>query len=514
MPERILFVFVLIAGFATAQQRVIPLGSSFKDAAFAPGSQRLKGPAVFPISEKDAGVYNLLQDTTKRYSTFGHFLYQRQLIEIKDSSYNIWITPLFDFSYGSQLNDSSSRIYQNTRGARIEGTFGKRVFYTTSFYENQALFPQYITDYVSQRGEQYPSAIDSNYHTQNAVIPGAARTKPFKANGFDYAYAIGMLTFYVTPKWTVYWGNQPLFIGSGHRSLLWSDNSVAMMNLRMRYRFSDKWDLQFVRARGLNLLRRPEATNGEAYYEPKSMSIATLYFQPTDNISIGLFEGGMWYRGDSLSKEPVQPMFFLPAPGAATIQQAIDDSSAYALLGLDFRATIGRQVVYGQFGLNPAESSSLVYQLGLRIFPTKQPFLQLQLEYNHADANAYTANVSRINYGNYNLPVAHPAGAAFDEVLLRFDWTYRHWFAALQANYYLEQPIDQTLLMPVNKTTVTGSHQVLNQLLELGYRFNRTYGLEAFLGVRYRSANGLTAENDTWISFGLRTQLINHYFDF
>jgi hypothetical protein len=510
LPLLLLFT----AGFSWSQQRVLPLGSSFKDAAFAPTASRLNGPSVFPISEKDAGVYPLLQDSAKRYSTFGYFLYQRQLIEIKDSSYAIWITPLFDFSYGTQLNDSNSRIYQNTRGVRLEGTFGKRIFYTTSFYENQSLFPQYITDYVSQRGEQYPSAIDSAYHTQNAVIPGAARTKPFKTDGFDYAYATGMLTFFVTPKWTVWWGNQPLFIGSGHRSLLWSDNSVAMMNLRMRYRFSDKWDLQFVRARGLNLLRRPVATNGEAYYEPKSMSIATLYFQPTDKISIGLFEGGMWYRGDSVSQKSIPALYFLPAPGAAAIQQAGDDSSAYALLGLDVRAFIGKHLVYGQFGLNPAENNSLVYQLGVRFFPAKHPFIQLQAEYNHADARAYTATVSRMNYGNYNLPVAHPAGNAFDELLLRLNCEYRHWFAALQTNYYLEKSLDATLLMPVVITTVTGSQQVLHQSLELGYRFNRTYGLEAFCGFRYRYASGPATENDSWISAGIRTRLINHYFDF
>jgi hypothetical protein len=513
MFKQLLLACLLVPGISWSQQRMLPLGSSFKDAAFAPTTGRLNGPSFFPVSEKDAGVYTILKDSAKRYSNFGHFLYQRQLIEIHDTSYHIWITPLLDLTYGAQLSDTSQRIYQNTRGARLEGTFGKRIFYTTSFYENQAILPDYVREYVLERGEQYPNAADSTYHTQNAVIPGSARTKPFKANGFDYAYAVGMITFYATPKWTICWGNQPVFIGSGHRSLLWSDNSVAMMNLRMRYRFSKKWELQLVRARGLNLLRRPVATNGEAYYEPKSMSIATLYFQPTDKLSIGLFEGGMWYRGDSISQRSIQALYFLPAPGAAAIQEAVDQS-AYALLGIDFKAGIGKHLLYGQFALNPAENNSLVCQLGARIFPAKHPFIQVQVEYNHTDVNAYTAVNSRINYGNYNLPVAHPAGNGFDELLLRFNYEYQHWFAALQANYYLTQSENASLLLPTVKPAVTTSRTVFHQILEIGYRFNRTYGLEIVGAFRYRTANGTTDRNGAWVSLGLRTHLTNHYFDF
>jgi hypothetical protein len=74
MRNAIALLFLLIGGLCWSQQRVIPLGSGFKDAAFAPTSQRLNGPSVFPISENDAGVYALLQDSAKRYSTVGYFL--------------------------------------------------------------------------------------------------------------------------------------------------------------------------------------------------------------------------------------------------------------------------------------------------------------------------------------------------------------------------------------------------------------------------------------------------------
>lgn len=513
MLKRI-FLLLLLSPAVHAQQRMLPIGSSFKDAAFAPGSTHLKGPSFFPVSTSDANSYLLLRDSARRYSTFGHFLYQRELIEIRDSAAVIRITPLLNMSYGFQQADSTEKLYQNTRGARLEGTIGNRIFFTTSFYENQSVLPTYVSDYVSQRGEQYPVA-GGGYQTQNAVIPGAARTKPFKTNGYDYAYATGMLTFFATQKWTIHWGNQPFFTGSGHRSLLWSDNSVGLMNLRMRYCFSEKLELQFVRARGLNLLRRPEATNGEAYYEPKSLSVATISFQPFKNTWISLFEGGVWYRGDSVSKKNISGLYFLPIPGAAILQQQLNDSTAYALTGADLKSRLGEHVLfYGQLALNPGKSQSAVYQLGFRIFPFSHPLIQFQIEYNHADKNAYRAANSRINYANYNLPVAHGAGSDFDELLIRVNWEYKHWYILSQTNYYFSKPENNTLLLPIVKSDITASQKVFNQLFEAGYRFNRTYGLEIFGGARYRSFNGTESGNSAMLFAGVRTLLTNQYFDF
>ncbi|ASS47184.1 MAG: hypothetical protein A3D31_15150 [Candidatus Fluviicola riflensis] len=502
----------MIAIIGKAQ--VLPIGSGFKDVHFAPTSSRLTEPAFFPVTERN--INHQLRDSAKRYSNFGHYLYQRQLIEIKDSTVGaLSITPLLNLSYGAELQDTNKTRYQNTRGVRVEGTIGKRVTFTTSFYENQAILPGYVAGYIQQRGEQYLNAADSQYYTQNAVVPGAARTKPFKTDGFDYAYATGMVVVNVLKRCTVMWGNQPVFVGSGHRSMLWSDNSVGAINLRFRVRFSEKWELQNIKGRGLNLLRRPNPNNGEAFYENTSLSISTLYFQPNEHFTIGLFEAGKWFRGDSASQNGFPALFFLPLPGAATLQAVTKANSVNSLTGIDLRAWVGKHTIYGQFALNPAENNSMVYQIGVRLYPAKNPFIQAQVEYNHADNNAYTSSVSRLNFSNYNMPIAHPSGNALDEVVLRLLWEKGHWFVQSQTNYFFKQSENETLLMPVVKSTVTSSRQVLNQSVEVGYRFNRTYGFEIVAGFRYRHAEGTTTYSEgSWISVGIRTALTNHYFDF
>lgn len=526
--HRWLILSLVFAPLTLSAQRMLPIGTYFRDLVFAPepplsGSDSIieilvRQPyglhaAIFPISERDVPVLDRIKDTRKRYSSAGHYLYQREPIELKDDDAKLWITPLFDISYMKESSDTSGKKYQNTRGARAEGVFGKRVFFTTSFYENQAILMSYADAYVRERGEQYARP-DSTYLTQNAVIPGSARTKPFKVTGFDYTYATGMISVAATDKLTINWGNQPFFIGSGYRSMLWSDNSVPLMNLHLNYRFSPRWEVRIIRARGFNLLRKSYKESAEANYEPKLFSVAMVTYSPSRKLSISLFEGGTWYRGDSLSQSRIPALYYVPLPGVATAQQQIDNQSAFSVLGWDIKGRVGRNWMYAQVALTQGKKTGAAYQLGLRIFPTKNPFFQVQAEYNHADDATYASVNPRNNYSHFNLPLAHPAANGFDEFLLRCVWEQNHCFISFQGNYYPRQQTDMTLLMPVIKPAISGTQTVVNTLLEAGYRFNRTYCLEAFASFRYRHAEGLADYERSWITAGIRTNINNHYFDF
>jgi hypothetical protein len=494
------------------QSRVLPLASYFRDQITVSENQYIP---VFPVKEHQVNYYTHVKDTIKRYSSVGHWLYQRELIVLNQPEGTLWITPILNLSSGKSYSDTATRIMQNTRGIRMEGLLGSSFFFSTSFYENQAILPQYAQDYVLNRGEFYWNSTDSTYSQVNGVIPGAARTKPFKSNGFDYAYATGMTDWKFCKKGSVSWGNERLFVGNGYRSLFWSDNGVPAMNLRINLQFSSKWNFQVVRMRGLNLLRHANSVNGEAYYEPTSLGFASLYFQPNKRLTIGLFEGGKWLRGDSIQKTPVAFSYYIPLPGAAYLGQQVTGTSS-SLLGIDAAFQLKHAKLYGQLGATPGTSQSEVVQLGVRIKPFKKAFDFIQFEYNHTGSKAYQATNPRIHYINYQLPIAHPMGGGVDEFLLRSNFEWKNWFLNLNLHFYVHQNGNYQALLPTYQTSNAQLVQTVNNhQMEIGYRFNRAYGFEVWGGLGFRSTQ-FQKENtqNTWISFGIRTQLTNHYFDF
>lgn len=493
------------------QYRVLPVESYFKDLSFFTDSSFAP---IFPVTDNQVNYYQTTKEQKLRYSNIGHYVYQRELIQLIKKDGAIWVSPILDIQTGTERGDTSMRQYLNVRGVRIEGSMKNKVFFSGSFYENQAILPYYVQQYARNRGEFYPNSSDSTYNQVNAVIPGSSRTKPFKTNGFDYAYATGMVQWQTLKNLSVSVGNNPVFVGSGYRSVLYSDNSLPTMNFRINYTLGEKWNFQIIRMQGLNLLRIPYSTNGEALYERKALSIGSIYFQATKHLRIGLIEGGTWTRGDSIQKQAVEGGFYIPLPGAATIQEGINGKS-YAYLGLDLNWRIWKVLLYGQYGRNPYSKFSDVGQIGVRYWPFKSPNYLIHVEYNHTAVNAYQAANPRIHYSNFNLPIGHPMGSGVDEIIIRLRAEWNHLFISSSTNYYLNQSDNYRQLLPVYETISSANQQVFYENLELGYSLNHGYGLEIFGSAKLRMVrNPFQNGQSYWFNVGIRTALNNHYFDF
>lgn len=507
----IFFSFLLASKILGQEYRVLPIESYFKDVSFFTDSSFAP---IFPVANNQVNYYGAAKEQKVRYSDLGYYIYQRELIQVVKNNGALWISPILDIQMGREQGDTNMRQYLNVRGLRIEGSMKNKVFFSGSFYENQAILPYYVQQYVTNRGEFYPNAADSSYYQVNAVIPGSARTKPFKINGFDYAYATGMVQWQVLKSLSVSVGNNPIFVGSGYRSVIYSDNSLPTMNFRINYSLGKKWNFQLIRMQGLNMLRVPYSSNGEALYERKALSIGSIYFQPTEHLRIGLIEGGTWTRGDSIQKQAVEGGFYIPVPGAATIQEGINGKS-YAYLGLDLNWRFWKVLLYGQYGRNPYSKSSDVGQIGIRYWPFKSPNYLLHVEYNHTSSLAYQSSNPRINYSNFNLPIGHPMGAGVDELVIRIRAEWNHLFISSSTNYYVNQSSNYRQLLPVYESNANVNQQVFYENLELGYNFNHIYGLEIFGSARLRMVNNpLQNGQSYWFNVGIRTALNNHYFDF
>ena len=455
-----------------------------------------------------------IADSAKQYYQITAFLMKKHLIEIKEKDYYLTISPTFDISRGIDKNDSlAPSLYQNTRGFFVEGDFFKNFSFSTSFYENQGRYTKYETAYYQSVGELYPNG--ASYATQNAVIPGAARTKPFKIGGFDYAYAIGNFVYAPNKRFQISAGNNAHFIGTGYRSLLLSDNSINSPYIQTNIKLTPKLSFVYMRSKLTNLLRRPIKTTDEAYYETKGLSINYLTYKHSDKLNISLFEGVIWNKGDSISSKNVNPLFYNPIPGISTIFMS-DKKEFNSLLGFNTEYLIGsKHRVYNQLAMSNFDTKNIGVQLGYRGYNLGNlKNFMLQFEYNYVPRLLYEAQNRRLNYSQYNLPLAISKGNGFQEFIIRGNYEYQYFYIDVKVNLYQLEGFQKNSLLAVNKNVGRQHGNIQQEQIEIGFRLNRKMNITVFGTYIYRQETFKDTPTTKFFNLGIRTGLINHYNDF
>lgn len=502
--------------YSFGQQNVLPLHSFYKDQLFSNSLAKPYNEGSFlPVNEDDYDLLPAILDSTPRYYTVTDILYRKHLIEISGKDCYITISPAANVSYGTDFSDTADRtLMQNTRGVFVEGDLFKKFSFSTSFYENQARFTAYETNYYASVGERYQNST-GEYFEQNAVIPGAGRTKDFKDDGYDYAFAVGYFSYLPIKQLRVTAGNNPQFIGDGHRSLLLSDNSYAAPYFRLDWKISPKFNFTYYRSRLINLLRRSVSSSAEVYYETKGHSVNYFTYKPNEKMSISLFEGSIWNRGDSLTSTTSHPLYYNPVPFVSSL--ILDGKNeVVSLLGINANYQVGdNHRVYGQLAMNDWNTSKIGYQLGYRgyNFFGLNDFM-LQLEFNHVPAQMYESANPRLNYSHYNLPLAHTKGSGFREMILRANYEYNHWFVDAKSVFYILNDYAQDAHLALYESEPTVDGAIFYQALEVGYRFNRKMNLSIFGRWRYRITSQAGIPTANTVQIGMRTALTNHYDDF
>lgn len=517
-----------------AQQRLYSLQNYYRDRLFFhtnPSADslattspfRYSGSCFFPQTESELFSADELKAEKTRKKWLGRKLFQEHLFDIKGKNYRISIDPLINFSGGKDLRDTSGALlYQNTRGVQVQGEIGKYFSFSTDFRENQQHFAPYQTAYIQAHGEAYPT--DSGYVIQNGFVPGAARTKPFKIGAFDYAYATGVVTYAPLKQLRISFGNNKHFIGAGYRSLLLSDNAANFPYLQLSYKINKKLSGEVIYAQQINLLRTLRNSTPEALYEKKGYTVHYFTYQAIPNLSISLFEGTNWNRGDSLQSQRVNGWYYNPMPLLSTAFLGTQSRWSNTVLGLNVLYTAPVHLAfYGQLAVNQLKSFHPAYQIGLR---WSEPFavknLFFQTEWNSVPLNFYVSPNFRLNYTHNNLPLAHPMGSGFSEWVFRGNYEWKKVFITYQSNVYLTQydKVNKQFGRPIYALSSTPSAAVekgmlLLQQVEIGYRFNRSNNLQFFIAGLYRKAIFPSDKSSALVlSIGLRTNLCNRYFDF
>lgn len=350
------------------------------------------------VAESDRMKYVSKKPIAKNFYRTPANLYE---VHVKD--FDLIVNPVFQYTL-SKENNSSEKLFLNTRGVYIRGKIANKIGFYSYITDNQERDPSYVRQWVSER----------------RAVPGHGLYKTFKTpTGLDYFEARGYFTFNVTKYIDVAFGYDRNFIGSGYRSLFLSDFGTNNLFLKLNTRI---WRFNYQNIfMELHSATPPAATQ----LIPKKYAVMHhLDINVTKWLNIGLFEGVTFGRKDRFDFGYLNPIIFY-----RSIEQQ-NGSFDNSVIGLDFKANLPKRFqVYGQLMLDEFLLSEIKanngwwankwgIQLGAKYIDAfNVSNLDLQIEHNRVRPFTYSHYDSVANYTHYNQPLAHPLMAGFSETM-------------------------------------------------------------------------------------------------
>lgn len=471
----------------------------------------------------------IVKDFNKKWKNYAwNAIFNTDFIGFKSDDYYIAINPIVDFDLGK---DNEKTTWVNTRGAEVKGTIGDNFAFYSNIRENQAVFPDYVTEYAKE----------------NHVVPGQGHARPFKQTGFDYANASAYIALRPMPWLQGVLGYGKNFIGDGYRSLILSDNAFAYPYVKLT---GNVWNIQYS-CFYTQMTDKNRLLNDDTYAR-KYAVIHYIDWAVTKRLNLGLFDA-MVCRGQDengikrgLDFHYINPIIFL-----RTTDYYVGNSPDNALLGASASYILGKHTtLYAQFVMDELTVKEFIafdgywankqsYQFGVKsynCFGVKNLFLQG--EFNLVRPYMYSHHSGESNYAHYNQPLAHPWGGNFYELIARAQYNYKRFYFQYKMNYgqwgddiitedgellnfghdvYNDYSdfyhIDGThghFLLTGEKNTLMMNNFVVSWLV------NPSYNLNVFADITHRSQSieGGNQYNNFIINFGIRTTLDRKYYDF
>ncbi len=331
----------------------------------------------------------------------------------QNQDYDIHVSPIFQFAGGTNFTDNNASQFINTRGVEIRGHVNRKLGFYTGFTENQQSSPDYIADYIML----------------NKGFPYQGYTKVSNDDSLklkqDFLNAQGYLVFNPSKNVMIKFGHSTNFIGNGIRSMILSDFSSPYLNLVSEVKLGRMQYFNMLAQMSNNQVDR--GVNNTIAVSPKYMAFHHLNFNVTRKFNLGLYESVLFGpRPTGFELNYLNPIIFY------RFVESLLGSADNAIVGADFKLNIAKSIsLYGQYVLdefNQKENKKDGWwgkknagQLGFKIIDVagiKQ--LDWQVEYNYARPYIYSHYTTHSNYVNYNIPLAHPLGANFKEMISEF----------------------------------------------------------------------------------------------
>jgi hypothetical protein len=516
--KKILFLFSVYSFQCSAQSLLFPTEYFFdiyrQKQAFTDTNKNYPvHVSMQPFEYAPAEKNDSLQYYKEGRKLFARKVFYESLVKINyrdksadDAQFKLTIDPVFNFQQGMDRSDAShKKIYTNQRGFWVRGSINDKLKIESAFFENQSTFASYADAYVQA----------------NKIVPGQGRWKPFKSNGYDYAFSSGVISYTPCKNFNVQLGHGKQKVGNGYRSLLLSDNSFNYPFARITSKFF-KGKLQYTNIyallMNLNGGGAKSATGTEAFYQKKAMAIQQVSWQVHKRVNLSFYQGMIWGASDSMNKQHINIAYLNPIIYTNTAAYGLHNKNNI-LIGGDIQIKLFKSIaLYGQWMIDNIDSIKLKnsdagIQAGLKYFDAfTLKNLFLQAEVNSINRSPYSSSYASQRYDHYGQNLAYPL-AAYNgkEVVLIAAYKYKRLVVNGKINLF------QTDNNSAKQNLVYGDFKI-------AYLINPATNMNLSAGINYRNFKqtslGLTGTPSTatlqnqifYIS--LKTSLYNTYWDF
>ena len=473
-------------------------------------------------------------------------IFNENTVEIQGDNYWFTFNPILDLQVGKSTGLKNNTTYINTRGIQFQGGLGKQLNFSTTIFESQGYFAEYYNLYSnSLRPNAGVPANPSVVTGDPAIIPGIGIAKDFNKSAYDFPSAEANLTFTPNTFFSMQLGYGRNFIGDGYRSLLQSDGASPYPFFKLNTSF---WKIKYTNTYMFLKDVREEATL-EKTYSTKYIANHYLSWNLSKRLNIGLFESVIWGNTNSRGFDVnfLNPIIFY-----RTVEFASSARTGNAILGLSGKYKLNNQInFYSQFlvdefsvgeikNVSGSWKNKFGYQVGAKYYNAfNVNNLYLQLEYNYVRPYTYSHLAALTNYGHNNQNLGHQWGGNFSEFVgiarYRKDRLYADAKLTLGTrgldfdpavddnNYGSNIYLSYNNKRPFDKNVVVGQGNKTNVFIadiQVGYLLNPVTNMKVFGSFIYRNFTPsqntptISKDNSSWISFGLRSDVFNWYFDY
>ncbi len=497
--------------------------------------------------EKCKPLDSLFQYKLPKENNFYRKVLTKNLVDVHTKKVNLVADPILVATGGSDVAKRTF-VYESGLGFRLQAGLFDKLAIGGSVLINQSSFPVFITDKIEH----------------SRVVPGQGYAYWSPLGGYHYVNYDLYANYHFLKYFTLEAGMGKHFWGDGYRSLFLSDHAYNYPYLKLT---TNVWNLKLVNLftnfkdmSGVSSSRWTDMNNKYGAFHYLSWDISK-------RVTLGFFESIIWEAKDTAGNRGfdfsyLNPVIFLRP---VEFSRGSPDNS---LLGVSLRVKVGKRTsLYGQLliddmlfsevkkgiwhrlqRLSHPDDSTLTsgfwtnkqaWQIGVKSYDMfgLQHFSGL-LEFNFVRPYTYAHRRVIQNYGHYNEPLAHPAGANFWETSAFVWYSYKRWFFEGHFNYIVtgldsaNSDFGQDIYKPVwdvyeaetgnipvqqyGNEIAQGIHtRIAYYSLNVSYLLNPKNNLRFVFGYYYRSSDSDYKHDYTHVfSLGIKMNLADRHVDY